>query len=31
LVERNPAPMQSFFYGVRTTGVYCRPSCGAKT
>jgi AraC family transcriptional regulator of adaptative response/methylated-DNA-[protein]-cysteine methyltransferase len=21
----------SFFYGVSTTGVYCRPSCGART
>ncbi|HEX9178781.1 MAG TPA: bifunctional DNA-binding transcriptional regulator/O6-methylguanine-DNA methyltransferase Ada [Burkholderiales bacterium] len=21
----------SFFYSVRTTGVYCRPSCGART
>jgi AraC family transcriptional regulator of adaptative response/methylated-DNA-[protein]-cysteine methyltransferase len=30
LVERNPAPARAFFYGVRTTGVYCRPSCASR-
>src|SRR5687767_8509460 len=23
-------PQASFFYSVKTTGVYCRPSCGAR-
>jgi AraC family transcriptional regulator of adaptative response/methylated-DNA-[protein]-cysteine methyltransferase len=28
---RDPAADGQFFYSVRTTGVYCRPSCGART
>ncbi|MED5621264.1 bifunctional DNA-binding transcriptional regulator/O6-methylguanine-DNA methyltransferase Ada [Ideonella sp. BN130291] len=28
--QRNPAADGDFFYSVRTTGVYCRPSCGAR-
>lgn len=31
LVARDPAADGSFFYAVRTTGVYCRPSCAART
>jgi AraC family transcriptional regulator of adaptative response/methylated-DNA-[protein]-cysteine methyltransferase len=31
LVARNPEADGTFFYAVRTTGVYCRPSCGART
>ena len=30
LVARDPAADGQFFYAVRTTGVYCRPSCGAR-
>lgn len=30
VVARNPAADGTFFYAVRTTGVYCRPSCGAR-
>ena len=30
VVERSAAADGSFFYSVRTTGVYCRPSCGAR-
>jgi AraC family transcriptional regulator of adaptative response/methylated-DNA-[protein]-cysteine methyltransferase len=30
VVERRAASDGSFFYSVRTTGVYCRPSCGAR-
>lgn len=30
VVARNPAADGSFVYAVRTTGVYCRPSCGAR-
>jgi AraC family transcriptional regulator of adaptative response/methylated-DNA-[protein]-cysteine methyltransferase len=30
MVARNAAADGSFFYSVRTTGVYCRPSCGAR-
>jgi AraC family transcriptional regulator of adaptative response/methylated-DNA-[protein]-cysteine methyltransferase len=30
LVARNPAADGTFFYSVRTTGVYCRPSCGSR-
>jgi AraC family transcriptional regulator of adaptative response/methylated-DNA-[protein]-cysteine methyltransferase len=26
-----PRRTDKFFYSVRTTGVYCRPSCGART
>ncbi|WP_428610594.1 bifunctional transcriptional activator/DNA repair enzyme AdaA, partial [Sedimenticola sp.] len=29
--ERNPAFDDVFCYGVVTTGVYCRPSCNART
>ena len=28
--RRDPAYDGQFFYAVRTTGVYCRPSCGAR-
>ena len=28
---RDPAADGRFYYSVRTTGVYCRPSCGART
>jgi AraC family transcriptional regulator of adaptative response/methylated-DNA-[protein]-cysteine methyltransferase len=28
---RDPKADGEFFYSVRTTGVYCRPSCGART
>ena len=28
--RRDPAADAAFFYSVRTTGVYCRPSCGAR-
>jgi AraC family transcriptional regulator of adaptative response/methylated-DNA-[protein]-cysteine methyltransferase len=30
VVARSAAADGSFFYSVRTTGVYCRPSCGAR-
>ncbi len=30
VVERNPRFDGVLFYGVRTTGVYCRPSCPAR-
>ena len=30
VVARNPAADGSFVYSVRTTGVYCRPSCAAR-
>src|SRR5580658_1607923 len=30
LRRRDPAADGIFYYGVRTTGVYCRPSCGAR-
>jgi AraC family transcriptional regulator, regulatory protein of adaptative response / methylated-DNA-[protein]-cysteine methyltransferase len=30
VVARNPEADGTFFYAVRTTGVYCRPSCGAR-
>ena len=30
VVARRAAADGSFFYSVRTTGVYCRPSCGAR-
>ncbi len=30
VVRRDPAADGSFYYSVRTTGVYCRPSCGAR-
>jgi AraC family transcriptional regulator of adaptative response/methylated-DNA-[protein]-cysteine methyltransferase len=31
VVARNPAADGAFYYSVRTTGVYCRPSCGSRT
>jgi AraC family transcriptional regulator, regulatory protein of adaptative response / methylated-DNA-[protein]-cysteine methyltransferase len=30
VVRRDPAADGAFFYSVRTTGVYCRPSCAAR-
>lgn len=30
LLARDPAADGRFLYSVRTTGVYCRPSCGAR-
>jgi AraC family transcriptional regulator, regulatory protein of adaptative response / methylated-DNA-[protein]-cysteine methyltransferase len=30
VVARNPAADGQFFYSVKTTGVYCRPSCAAR-
>jgi len=31
LLARDPSADGSFYYSVATTGVYCRPSCGART
>jgi AraC family transcriptional regulator of adaptative response/methylated-DNA-[protein]-cysteine methyltransferase len=31
VVARDPKVDGEFFYAVKTTGVYCRPSCGART
>jgi len=31
VAARDPHADGSFFYSVKTTGVYCRPSCGART
>jgi AraC family transcriptional regulator of adaptative response/methylated-DNA-[protein]-cysteine methyltransferase len=31
IVTRDPQADGKFFYSVRTTGVYCRPSCGARS
>lgn len=31
VLARDPAADGKFFYSVRTTGVYCRPSCAART
>lgn len=31
VVARDPAADGKFFYSVKTTGVYCRPSCAART
>lgn len=31
VVARDPGADGRFFYSVRTTGVYCRPFCGART
>lgn len=28
---RDPSADGAFFYAVKTTGIYCRPSCGART
>jgi AraC family transcriptional regulator of adaptative response/methylated-DNA-[protein]-cysteine methyltransferase len=30
MLARNPEPSLKFYYSVRTTGVYCRPSCAAR-
>ena len=30
-MTRDPQADGKFFYSVRTTGVYCRPSCGARS
>src|SRR4051794_15186171 len=30
IVDRDPAADGAFFYSVRTTGVYCRPTCAAR-
>ena len=30
VVRRDPAADGQFFYSVRTTGVYCRPSCASR-
>jgi AraC family transcriptional regulator of adaptative response/methylated-DNA-[protein]-cysteine methyltransferase len=30
VIARDPGADGRFFYSVRTTGVYCRPSCGAR-
>lgn len=30
IARRDPAADGAFFYAVRTTGVYCRPSCAAR-
>jgi AraC family transcriptional regulator of adaptative response/methylated-DNA-[protein]-cysteine methyltransferase len=30
VVRRDPAADALFYYSVKTTGVYCRPSCGAR-
>ncbi|HWD98768.1 MAG TPA: Ada metal-binding domain-containing protein, partial [Bryobacteraceae bacterium] len=30
IVNRDPAADGEFYYSVRTTGVYCRPSCAAR-
>lgn len=30
VLERNAAAEGEFFYSVRTTGIYCRPTCGAR-
>src|SRR5207237_4548520 len=30
LVARDPAADGTFYYSVKTTGVYCRPSCAAR-
>src|ERR1700722_13189420 len=30
IVRREPGADGVFYYAVRTTGVYCRPSCGAR-
>lgn len=31
VVARDPKADGKFYYSVRTTGVYCRPSCGSRT
>jgi AraC family transcriptional regulator of adaptative response/methylated-DNA-[protein]-cysteine methyltransferase len=29
--QRQARPQDTFFYAVSTTGIYCRPTCGART
>jgi AraC family transcriptional regulator of adaptative response/methylated-DNA-[protein]-cysteine methyltransferase len=31
VVARDPAADGTFFFSVKTTGVYCRPTCPART
>lgn len=31
VIARDPCADDTFFFSVKTTGVYCRPSCGART
>ncbi len=31
VLDRDPSQDGQFWYGVKTTGVYCRPSCAART
>jgi AraC family transcriptional regulator, regulatory protein of adaptative response / methylated-DNA-[protein]-cysteine methyltransferase len=31
IVSRNPQADGYFYYSVKTTGIYCRPSCGSRT
>ncbi|SIO60844.1 AraC family transcriptional regulator, regulatory protein of adaptative response / methylated-DNA-[protein]-cysteine methyltransferase [Singulisphaera sp. GP187] len=31
VVDRNPVADGTFYYSVRTTGVYCKPSCAARS
>ena len=31
IVKRNAAADGTFIYAVRTTGIYCRPSCPSRT
>src|SRR6267154_1408079 len=30
IVARDPQPPLTFYYSVKSTGVYCRPSCAAR-
>ena len=30
VTRRNPSANGAFFYAVRTTGVYCRPTCAGR-
>jgi AraC family transcriptional regulator of adaptative response/methylated-DNA-[protein]-cysteine methyltransferase len=30
VISRNPAADGTFYYGVRTTGIYCRPTCPSR-
>lgn len=30
VLERDPAADSAFYYGVRSTGIYCRPTCPAR-
>src|SRR5262245_21827385 len=30
VVARDPEAEETFYYSVKTTGVYCRPSCAAR-